>query len=87
MHLTMSIAHPYSKLTPEIWLSATEGDIGDELGKLDHWPEGVEAKEGVWRDYYTGEQLENYTKPWISSNGDEDMRPFLSPKGREEIME
>ena len=21
-------------------------------------------EEGVWRDYYTGEKLENYTKPW-----------------------
>ena len=42
-----------SKLPTWLWLSATEGDIGDELGKLDHWPEGVEAEEGVWRDYYT----------------------------------
>ena len=38
-----------------IWLSATEGDLGLKLGKLDHWPEGVVAEEGVWRDYYTGE--------------------------------
>ena len=55
-----------------VWLSATEGDIGLELGRLDHWPEGVEAEEGVWRDYYTGEQLENYTKPWSSSNRDKE---------------
>ena len=26
--------------------------------------------EGVWRDFYTGEQLENYTKPWENKNGD-----------------
>ena len=58
-----------SKL-PKSWLSATEGYRGNELGNLDHWPEGVEAEEGMWRDFYTGEQLENYTKPWVSSNGD-----------------
>ena len=68
-----------SKLPEAIWLSATEGDIGfqlgieSKLGKLDHWPKGVEAKEGVWRDYYTGEQLENYTKPWYMSSGDKDV--------------
>ena len=61
-----------------IWLSATEGDIGGELSELrlgepDHWPEGTKAVEGVWRDYYTGEKLENYTKPWISSKGDRDV--------------
>ena len=59
-------------------MSATEGDIGNklknggELGKLDHWPSGVNAKEGVWRDFYTGEQLENYTIPWATTNGDKD---------------
>ena len=26
----------------------------------------------MWRDYYTGEQLENYTKPWRTSNGDKE---------------
>ena len=31
--------------------------MGLGLGKLDHWPQGVKAKEGVWRDYHTGEQL------------------------------
>ena len=53
-----------AKLPLSIWLSATEGDIGKELGRLDHCPEGVEAMEGAWRDYYAGEQLRNYTKPW-----------------------
>ena len=68
-----------SKLPAWIWLSATEGDIGQnlespfQLGKLNHWPEGTEAKEGVWRDHSTGEQIENYTKPWITSNGDKDV--------------
>ena len=37
-------------------MSATEGDIESKLGKLDHWPDRVEAVEGEWRDYYTGEQ-------------------------------
>ena len=45
-----------SKLPDTIWLSATEGDIDSKLGKLDHWPDRVEAVEGEWRDYYTGEQ-------------------------------
>ena len=62
-----------SKLTTWIWLQATKGDIGGKLGRLDHWPEGVEAEEGVWRDYYTGEQLENYTNSCYKSNGGKDM--------------
>ena len=45
-----------SKLPDTIWLSATEGDIESKPGKLDHWPDRVEAVEGEWRDYYTGEQ-------------------------------
>ena len=61
------------KIPARIWLSATEGDKEGKLGKLDHWPEGVEAKEFVWRDYYTGEQLENYTKPWMASKGDKEV--------------
>lgn len=65
---------PYpSKLPKYIWLSTTEGDTGLKLGSLDHWPVEVKAGEGVWRNYYTGDQLENYTKPWLSSNGDKDL--------------
>ena len=60
------------KESERTWLSATEGDIGQKLGRLDHWPEGVEAEEGVWRDYYTGKQLENYTRPWRSSSKDKE---------------
>ena len=58
------------KQFPAIWLSATEGDIEEHLGEPDHWPEEISAKEGVWRDYYTGKQLENYDKPWASNHGD-----------------
>ena len=64
---TSSITFGTSKLPP-LWLSATEGDVGLRLGRLGHWPERTVAQEGVWRDYYTGEQLENYTKPWLSSD-------------------
>ena len=59
-----------SRLLGRIWLSATEGDVDLQLGKLEHWPDGVKANESVWRDYYTGEQLENYTKPWVDSQKD-----------------
>ena len=59
-----------TKQSFSIWLSATEGDIEEHLGEPDHWPEGISAKEGVWRDYYTGEQLKNYSKPWASNHGD-----------------
>ena len=29
-----------------------------------HWPADTVVEEGVWRDYYTGEKLEDYAKPW-----------------------
>ena len=47
------------------WLSAIQGDAGGALDKLEHWPEGASAEESIWRDYYTGEQLQNYTKPSV----------------------
>ena len=68
-----------SKL-PWMWLSATEGDVGNHLGKLPHWPEHetvnnvtlkLDAEERVWRDYYTGLRLENWIKPYYSSKKDE----------------
>ena len=37
--------------------------------RLPHWPEDVEAEEGVWRDYYTGHPLANYTRPWRKGDG------------------
>ena len=66
-----AVSPDFLKLLERIWLSATEGANG--LVKLDHWPKGVEAAEGIWRDYYTGEQLENYTKPWWGSNEDKNV--------------
>ena len=53
------------RLPETLWLSATEGDKNMNLSRLDHWPGGIEAVEGVWRDYYTGEKLYNYTKTWL----------------------
>ena len=62
-----------------IYLSATEGDIYQELAKLAHWPETeivgnetikLEAVERVWRDYYTGQRLDNWTKPYYQPEGD-----------------
>ena len=62
---------PNVKELPDyIWLSATEGDKQNKLIRPDHWPEGIEAQEGDWRDYYSGQNLDNYTKPWFSINSD-----------------
>ena len=58
------------RLPKQLWLSATEGDKNLKLTRLDHWPEGIEANETVWRDFYTGEMLDNYTKPWETQNND-----------------
>ena len=61
-----------SRLPGNLWLSASEGYIENELGEFDHWHNNITAVEGVWRDYYTGEQLDNFTKPWQSSEGDKE---------------
>ena len=61
------------------WLSATEGDIGQTLAELDHWPEAelvnnktkkLEAVETIWRDFYTGQRLDNWTKPYLYGSKD-----------------
>ena len=58
---------------PMMWLSTTKGDIDRKLATLDHWPETevvnnktmkLEAAETIWRDFYTGQRLENWTKPY-----------------------
>ena len=45
------------RLPVKLWLSATEGDEDMKLSRLDHWPEGIEAEETVWRDFYTGDRV------------------------------
>ena len=40
------------------------------MSRLEHWPEGIEAEEHIWRDYYTGEKLEDYTLPWRNKDKD-----------------
>ena len=62
---------------PYMWLSATEGDKDSKLAKLDHWNDtelvndeikNLEATETIWRDFYTGQRLENWTKPYYSDH-------------------
>ena len=35
---------------------------------LAHWPKDTVAEEGTWRDFYTREKLENYSKPWYKKH-------------------
>ena len=35
---------------------------------LPHWPRNTDVLKGVWRNYYTGEKLEDYPKPFLPSN-------------------
>ena len=66
-------------ILPYMWLSATEGDKNRELATLDHWPETevinneakkLEAEDTVWRDFYTGKRLDNWTKPYYDRSQD-----------------
>ena len=65
------ITHDRS-IFPYLWISATEGDQDLRLATLDHWNEmevvrgeniTMKAIETVWRDFYDGERLDNWTKP------------------------
>ena len=56
-----------------MWTSATEGDKDGASARLSNWPEievidgkslVLEAREGVWRDYYTGLRLTDFDKPY-----------------------
>ena len=56
-----------------MWLSATEGDKDNKLERLGHWPEreqngnetsDLEAVETIWRDFYSGQRLDNWKKPY-----------------------
>ena len=74
--------HRYaSKLQPKMWLSTTEGDENQKLAKLGHWNDTeivnnetlkLEAAETIWRDFYTGQRLGNWTKPFYYSTKDTD---------------
>ena len=70
---------PDRSILPYIWLAATEGDKHLELARLDHWPQTevvknetkkLEAIETVWRDYYTGQRLDNWKKPYTKKSED-----------------
>ena len=61
-----------------VWLSVTRGKIEKQLLDVDIVEVG---DEGVWRDYYTGEQLENYTKPWMNRSVPEDDCVTFYPHG------
>ena len=44
------------------WISATRGErVKTKFLSSDHWPQDAEVRSGVWRDDYTGQQLDNYT--------------------------
>ena len=66
-------------ILPNMWLSATEGDKDKKLARIGNWPQTevvknetkrLEAEETVWRDFYTGQRLGNWTKPYSSKGGD-----------------
>ena len=64
LHKEFQYLSPGPRNLPEyIWLSATEV-------RQENWPKSIQAEEGKWRDYYTGHELANFSKPWLSSNGD-----------------
>ena len=61
---------PETSSIPTSWLAAIEGSegpggVGYPLERLSHWPETIEPNETVWRDYYTGERIEEYPKPYM----------------------
>ena len=60
----------FTPFPDELFLSVTRGEVHDDFNSdymtLEHWPKNVsrEAKDGLWRDYYTGQELENYNETW-----------------------
>ena len=55
----------------ELFLSVTGGEVddADDQLTLEHWPKDIrEGKDGLWRDFYTGEELENYNETWGKNN-------------------
>ena len=53
------------------FLSAIRGESnnGSNILSLAHWPKEIRKALGGWRDYYTGEQLENYNMTWAQDDG------------------
>ena len=69
------------KILKKMWISAAEGDNDNHLEKPAHWPDmevfknetkTLEAIETVWRDYYTGQRLKDYPKPFNRHIGNAD---------------
>ena len=51
-----------------VYLPVSKGEVNNDLGRLVHWREDVKFKKGekgMWRDFYTGQQLENYNRTWV----------------------
>ena len=71
---------PDLSVMPWGWFAVTEGDGDKVLAVPDHWPKEelvdgklikMEAIETIWRDYYTGQRLEDWPKPWYRATKDE----------------
>ena len=61
---------PFQELL--LWLPVTkiEGPI-EKVKQPQHWPKYIEGPLGAWRDYHTGSQLTNYSKPWLFGDDDD----------------
>ena len=58
------------------WLSATRGTKKKKLTSLPHWPETekvnnktvlLKAGKSIWRDFYTGQRLDNTTEQFLDT--------------------
>ena len=71
MELLMGEVMAHTPSPDLTFLSAIRGDSnnGSNALSLEHWPKEIRNAEGGWRDYYTGEQLENYNMTWAQDDG------------------
>ena len=55
----------------KLFLAVTRGEVNNaiETLTLEHWPNNITQTKELWRDYYTGDQLENYNETWATSKG------------------
>ena len=60
----------WQNLTKEIhFLTANKENIDFWLAiRFDNKTKDEQSSGGVWRDYYTGERLDNFTKPWMKND-------------------